>query len=131
MVWGAIVGTVCSCLLGAVWYSTFLFGNPWMRGTFPGKTSEQILKSANKFALPMSLISQAILVIILQHVMKRIGVSSKENSIYLALTLAVLETLVDVSHCAFSQRSLGAFVIDHGYNMGVLVIMAVSVAHFC
>src|SRR2546430_1650221 len=43
--WAVIVGAVIHIVVGMLWYSPFLFANPWMKAI--GKTKEEIKKDGS------------------------------------------------------------------------------------
>ena len=58
MVWGAIAAVACAQLLGALWYSPYFLGKPWMKTTFPNRSKESIAQQAAP-AFAMTLVSSA------------------------------------------------------------------------
>jgi hypothetical protein len=68
MVWGAIAAVASSQLLGAVWYSPFIFGKLWMKATFPHKSKEALAKNAGT-AYALTLVSSAGIALLLNFVL--------------------------------------------------------------
>ena len=72
MVWGAVVGMVGAQLIGILLYSKMLLGKPWMRGTFPGKTVDQIdaiQKQTFHISMVVCLLSQLALVLSVHYIL--------------------------------------------------------------
>ena len=53
------------------------------------------------------------------------GLTSLYDAIKAACILATLVTTTQLPHMMFSRQALGHFLIDHGYDVVVLVIGAV------
>ena len=46
MVFGAIAAVIAANLIGAVFYSPYVLGKPWMEATFPNRSFESIASQA-------------------------------------------------------------------------------------
>ena len=72
MVWGAIAGMAAAQVIGMLLYSKIGLGKFWMRGTFPGKTMEQIdalQKQTFHISLIVCLLSQLALVLSVHYIL--------------------------------------------------------------
>ncbi|XP_046373698.2 uncharacterized protein LOC124147112 isoform X1 [Haliotis rufescens] len=131
MVWGAIVGFLSSQVLGALWYAPFLFGGPWMKATFPGKSPQQIAQNGFAIAYTFTLVSTATLALLLQFILITfLKVTSVQVAVKTGLGLGALMTLANISHLCFARRSLLAFVIDHAYDALCFAITSAAIVYF-
>ncbi|XP_067665227.1 uncharacterized protein [Haliotis asinina] len=131
MVWGAIAGFLSSQVLGALWYAPFLFGGPWMKATFPGKSQQQISQMGFSIAYTFTLVSSATLALLLQFILITfLKVTSVEVALKTGLGLAALMTLADLSHVCFSKRSIVAFIIDRAFDALCLAITSAFIVYF-
>lgn len=127
MVWGVIAAVALAQLLGAAWYSPYIFGTLWLKETFPYKTKDAISEQAAS-AYALTLVSSAGIALMLNIILVNFfNVKTVLEAIKFALGLAFLTTLVDTPHLAFSQRSLIAYLIDHGFDCLSLFSMAACI----
>ena len=68
MVWGVIAAVASAQLIGALWYSPYILGTPWMRATFPSRSKEWIAQQAGP-AYAMTLVSSAGTALILNFIL--------------------------------------------------------------
>lgn len=63
-----IAAAILNMLIGAFWYSPFLFGKLWIKAS--GKTQEEIKRGANPLIYVFSTVTSLIFAYVLAHIMK-------------------------------------------------------------
>ncbi len=124
-----LVAAVATFALGALWYSPLLFAKAWM--TAHGFTAEQ-LQAMQKDAPRAYTVTflcwlvMAAAVAILAH---RIGIQTALGGLKLgALCWVGFAATVGLSGHVFSDRRIGVFIIDTGYQFVSLLAMGVIIA---
>ncbi len=119
-----IAATVVGMVLGALWYSPFLFGDKWMKCL--GKTPETLGSATGPMigSIIASLLT-AIGVALLSHLIK---VNSFEMALHTGLVLALLiifpAFLSDSLFCGWGR---GLLFIQSGYRMVSVIVMSIVI----
>ncbi|XP_062617172.1 uncharacterized protein LOC134278885 [Saccostrea cucullata] len=130
MVYGAIVGMICSEILGAVWYHPRVFGNAWMKTAYPGKTEPEIQATvgANR-AMYLVVLTNGLLCFLINFALGPLLRSgSCLDAVVRGILISMVIILIDISHCLFSARSLAGFVIDRAYDTCMIILICVCIA---
>lgn len=128
------ITTVCGFLVGALWFSPFLFMKAWLRGE--GVIKDQLPKRSTMYMIQInfySLIAHGALASVLAVIFDVLGVSS----LALALTLGLLLTFGFVATTRFIEmvytpqekhyesRSQIKFLVQTGYYLAVVSVMSI------
>ena len=119
------VATVLTFALGALWYSPLLFAKPWMAGH--GYTPDQVkeMQAGMGPTYAISFLSWLVMATVLALVAPHFG-----EGVGAMLHMGVLLWLgfsatVGLTNNRFSDKPLSLWLIDAGYQIGSIVIMAV------
>ena len=119
------VAALLSFGLGAIWYSPLLCGNAWMAAN--GYTAADVprLQAGAKVNYAISFVAWFLMALVLALVGPHFG-----DGILDLLHIGVLLWLgfaasVGVTNNRFSEKPISAWVIDAGYQLASIVIMAV------
>jgi hypothetical protein len=112
--------------IGGLWYSPALFAKPWADAH--GFTTEQIARmQANAMrAYAVSFVCWVVMAAALAVLLHRIGIQTVLGGVKVALVCWVgFAATIGLSAHVFSERKIGAYLIDAGYQLVSLVIMGV------
>ncbi len=118
---GVVMAAVVTFLIGMIWYSPILFAKPWvaLNGYTPDKLAE--LKRAAPRAYGVSFVAYLVLGIGVGALVR--GDPVLDGAWTGILIWAFLITPVGVTALVFSEKRLGAWLIDAGYQLVYLAAM--------
>lgn len=126
-----LIGTAFNMILGFLWYSNYLFGNPWMR--LMGLTNEAIMeRSANNGMWKnylLTVVTAFLQTYILALVIHSIGVFSFSNGVIAGLVIWLGFTVpLGVSNVIWENKSWKLFLINSGYYATTLAFVGGIIA---
>ncbi len=124
-----VVAAVAGFVVGALWYSPFLFSKEWMR--LLGRTPEDFHKKT-QFTPAQAMVGQFILMLVIAYVLAILSIALGITSLTAALTLAfwlwlgflATEILTGVF---FEGRPIKLFLLNGAERLIMLLVMAVIV----
>ncbi len=117
---GLLVGAVAAYLLGALWYSPKLFGKAWMEAQ-PHRSPEDYKNSG------IAMTFQAIATLLLA-VMIGIFLAATESFLLTIVVIGLTFTALSYSHSRFQGQKLTLWLIDNGYRLAMILLIAIAVA---
>ncbi|XP_072050862.1 uncharacterized protein [Amphiura filiformis] len=119
---GVLLATVCTQFLGVIWYSDALFRKVWMRGFggTPVVNDNRVYMAAAAGMFSLALFFNATLG-------PYFGISGVHEAIHFAFILTIPVGLLQISHTGFEGRSIGAYLVNVGFDATVLVIICTIV----
>ncbi|WP_210481426.1 DUF1761 domain-containing protein [Naasia sp. SYSU D00948] len=130
--WAVLLATLSSMVVGFVWYSRPVMGDRWMRLT--GITEEQISKSpvgAYIGTILASFVTALVLAGAASISQAYYGGSSLLNAVVTALILFAGFTAARfVTHDAFDRRPWALTLLNLGYELITLLVMALIIGLF-
>ena len=130
--WAVLLATLSSMVVGFIWYSRPVMGNRWMR--LSGMTDEQVAKSpvpAYIATVVASFVTALVLAGAASLSQAYYGGSSLGNALITALILFAGFTAARfVTHDAFDRRPWALTLLNLGYELVTLVVMALIIGLF-
>jgi hypothetical protein len=130
--WAVLLATLSSMVVGFVWYSRPVMGNRWMR--LSGITDEQVAKSpvpAYIATIVASFVTALVLAGAASISIAYYGGSSLGNALITALILFAGFTAARfITHDAFDRRPWSLTLLNLGYELITLVVMALIIGLF-
>jgi hypothetical protein len=109
-----VVSALAGFLLGAVWYSRVLFGEPWTKAL--GKSREDL--SGPVLPMAVSLIGALITALALSLTIRAFGVDTALGGTAVGLLVGVCFVATNmISNSLFAGSPLGLYLIDAGYRV--------------
>ncbi len=131
-IWAVLLATLSSMVVGFIWYSRPVMGNRWMR--LSGITEEQVAKSpipAYIATILASFVTALVLAGAASISQAYYGGSSLANALITALILFAGFTAARfVTHEAFDRRPWSLTLLNLGYELITLVVMALIIGLF-
>lgn len=130
--WAVLVCAVATMVIGFVWYSPFLFANPWMRlmGLDPSDKDKiaEMQKGAGKM-YGLSFVASVVSAIVLA---KIINVTSVDTIFYgMKIGFAVwlgFVTTVQLTGALFGRQPTKLYLINTGYQLACFLAMGAILA---
>ena len=122
-----IAAAVANMVVGALWYSSFMFGSYWIKLMgFTDKKTEEMKKAANK-AYAFSGIAALVMSYVLAVFLRLADVSMLTEGLYVGFIVWLgFVATITLQSVVFEGRSKELFVLNNGYNLvGILVMAAV------
>src|SRR3954447_16266767 len=131
-IWAVLLATLSSMVVGFVWYSRPVMGNRWMR--LSGVSEEQVAKSPVP-AFIATIIASFVTALVLAGAASisqaYYGGSSLGNALITGLILwAGFTAARFVTHDAFDRRSPSLTLLNSGYELITIVVMALIIGAF-
>ena len=125
--WAVLVAAVASAVIGAVWYSPFMFGNAWMR--LLGRSEEEVKKGNPKRAMIGSFITTLITAYVLAMFVGYIDASTPTDGLQLGfwVWLGFVAT-VGFNTVLFEGKPRRLYLINATYQLISLLVMAMILA---
>jgi len=125
-----LVGALIYFALGAVWYSSLLFGGPWQRSI--GWDSQRTPPQQSVMTYVVPLLAYVVMAIAVGLLAKAIGSETFGEGLVLGIVvgvgLSLMHTLVDASFDPNKPEPWTWFAINGAYHTIGLVIVAVIVS---
>lgn len=122
--WAVVVAGLAYTILGAVWYSTALFGNVWMAGI--GKSKEQVQADFSALNIFWAFVGSCIAAYGLARVMIWSGEMSIGRGIMVSLVAGVCFVFVAMGvNDLFEKRPMQLFFINVLYHLISFVAMGI------
>ncbi len=121
------VAAVAYMVIGALWYSSLMFGNYWIKLMgFTDKKTEEMKKAANK-AYAFSTISALVMSYVLAVFIRLADISMLTEGLYLGFIVWLgFVATITLQSVVFEGRSKELFILNNGYNLvGILVMAAI------
>ena len=127
-----VVATVVHMVLGGLWFSPVLFGNPWIKlmGMTPKRVEECKKKGGKAMALMavFSLVMSSVLVFMLAHVANYLGPLSWMHGLVIGVLLwAGFLNTVKISGLLFHSQKFKLYLIETAYELATVVLMAMVI----
>ena len=122
-----LMAAVAGFALGAVWYSPPFFGPAWMRanGYTPEKMSEMRKARPPLLSMAITFVSTFIMAVVLAYLMRWIGIVGVKPGVTFGLLIwAGFAGTVALIANVFSDRPFQAFIIESGYQLCSITLMA-------
>lgn len=115
-----VVAALVSMLIGAAWYSKYLFGSEWMR--LVGKSTEELRRGSKK-GYVVAAIGSLIIAYVLAHFVQYVGASNLIEGAVTGFWLWLgFVAATSATNSAFAGRPWGLWRIEAGYFLLVLLI---------
>lgn len=132
-IWGIIVGTVVSMIVGALWYSPFLFGKKFMalRGLTPEQMSTPDWKGAATKAYGIGAIFYLIMSFVISYFIERLGAAHfTEGAIvgfigWIGFMVPIMLTTV-----LYENRPRGLFWLNIFYHLVAVMLVGGIIAEW-
>ena len=122
-----LVAGVAYMVLGAIWYSSAIFGKAWMKGI--GKTKEQVTKNFSVISYIWTLIASFVLAYGVARIMLWHGTTSIGGGVLVGVLVGVCFVLTTFSiNDSFERRPLGLTIGNILYHMIGLAIVGIIIA---
>lgn len=122
-----LLAAVAAFALGGIWYSPPFFGPAWMRahGYTAEKMAEMREKTPQARSMAITFISQFAMAVVLAYLMRWIGIAGvKPGVLFGLLVWAGFAAPVALIANTFSDRIFRVFIIESGYQLASIVLMA-------
>ena len=120
------LSAVAAMVLGSLWYSPILFGNPWMKSL--GLTKQSTNSAKNKgmaFAYILMFATAFLTAFILATLLKSLAVTSLSSAYYLTIILwAGFQLPLALGPILWERKSWNLFLINASYQIVFLIISA-------
>ena len=130
--WAVLLATLSSMVVGFIWYSRPVMGDRWMR--LSGVTEEQVSKSpvgAYIATIVASFVTALVLAGAASISQAYYGGSSLGNALITGLILFAGFTAARfVTHDAFDRRPAALTLLNIGYELVTIVVMALIIGAF-
>ena len=125
-----VVGVVFNMVLGALWYSPFLLGKPWMAATgITAETIEEAGKGEQYKGYAIAVVVSIVLVLVLALLVQSLEIDEPLDGLVLGLVAGVgLVAASQAPNYTFEDRSLRLFLINLGYSVAGFAVIGVLLA---
>ena len=130
--WGSVrilpvlLSAIAVFVLGALWYSPFLFGRAWVRAH--GYTEEKItqMRASAGRAYAVSFVCYVVMAVAMSILIGRMDVRMIVGGVKLGAVLGIgFAATLSLTANMFSEKRLSAWLIDAGYQIAYLILMGV------
>jgi len=121
-----LLSAIAVFVLGALWYSPFLFGRAWVRAH--GYTEEKIaqMRASASRAYAVSFVCYIIMALAMSILIGRLDVRMIVGGVKLGAVLGIgFAAPLGLTASMFSEKRLSAWLIDAGYQIAYLILMGV------
>jgi hypothetical protein len=120
-VW-AVLGAAVACMaIGFLWYSPFLFANPWMRAMGYDPADKARIAEMQKSAGPkygISFLTSVLSALVLGKIIYHLAISTALYGMKVGVAVwAAFVMTVQLTDKLFSDRPLNLFLINTGYQL--------------
>jgi len=121
-----LVSAIAVFVLGALWYSPFLFGRAWVKAHgFTEETITRMRASAGR-AYAVSFVCYLIMALAMSILIGRMDVRMLVGGVKLGAVLGIgFAAPLALTASMFSEKRLSAWLIDAGYQITYLILMGV------
>ncbi len=122
-----LIAAVAAFALGGVWYSPPFFGPAWMRanGYSAEKMAEMRKARPPARSLAITFVSQFVMAVVLAYLMRWIEITGVKPGVMFGLLIwAGFAATVALIANVFSDRPFQAFIIESGYQLCSITLMA-------
>ena len=125
-----VVGVVFNMVLGALWYSPFLLGKPWMAATgITVEAIEEAGKGEQYKGYAIAVVVSIVLVLVLALLTQSLGIDEPLDGLVLGLVAGIgLVAASQAPNYSFEGRSLRLFLINLGYSVVGFAVIGVLLA---
>ena len=124
--WAVLVSGIAYMALGAIWYSSAICGNLWLKGI--GKTKEQVAADAKSINYLLALIFSLLAAYGIARVMQWYGGQGIRDGIVVSLLAGVCFVLATMGvNDLFESRPKSLTVTNILYHIVVFVIMGIII----
>jgi uncharacterized membrane protein len=123
--WAVLGAAVAAMVIGSLWYSPLLLGNPWMKlNNISAKDSKEMSKGMFSAMFGM-FVGSLIMSYVLAYVLVLVGAVTISSALVAALWLWLGFIVVPYSSgVLFERRPVGLFFINIGYYLVGMLVMA-------
>lgn len=126
-IWAVLVAALVNLVIGMVWYSRFLFTEPWLRET--GISKEEIAINPPRRAFALWAVGSLVAALALSWLHGLIGDVSLTSGVVVGVVAGVgLVAASAAGKYAFGRQSLVLYLINEGNNALGIVAMSVIIA---
>ena len=121
-----LLSAIAVFVLGALWYSPFLFGRAWVRAH--GYTEEKIsqMRASAGRAYAVSFVCYVVMAVAMSILIGRMDVRMTVGGVKLGAVLGIgFAATLSLTANMFSEKRLSAWLIDAGYQIAYLILMGV------
>jgi len=121
-----LLSAIAVFVLGALWYSPFLFGRAWVRAH--GYTEEKIaqMRASAGRAYAVSFVCYVVMAVAMSILIGRMDVRMIRGGVKLGALLGIgFAAPLGLTASMFSEKRLPAWLIDAGYQIAYLILMSV------
>jgi hypothetical protein len=121
-----LAAALASMGIGFLWYSSFLFGKPWMRLVGYTPAEYQAAQKEMGTGYLLSLIATIVMVFVLSQVFHWVVPTTLETAMMISVMLWIgFIAPVQFSEVLFGRKAMNLFLINSGYQLVSVVIMGV------
>ncbi len=123
-----LVAAVLTMVLGAVWYSPVLFAKQWMAAQgYTPEALEQMKRKGMIRAYAVSFLCYLVMAYVVALFVSYTQATSFAQGLWLGFLVWLgFAATIGLTGNMFSQKPIAAWVIDAGYQLAYLLIMAVA-----
>ncbi len=126
-IWAVLVAALANLAIGMVWYSRFLFTEPWLRET--GITKDEIAQNPPRRAFALWAAGSLAAALTLFYLQSLAGTTGAASGLVMGLAAGVgLVAASAAGKYAFAKQSLLLFLINEGNTVVGIVAMSVIIA---
>ncbi len=129
-----LIVALVNMAVGALWYSTYLFGDVWMR--LSGINAADVLqikeiKKSAKISYLTSFVNAYAMGAVLLFLLTRMGVTTVVDAVSWTIVIWIgFVATTSLTNTMFTKRSKAVWLIDAGYHGVALLIMGVLLTLF-
>jgi hypothetical protein len=130
--WSVLVAAIATMVLGFLWYSPFLFANPWMRlmGVDPNDKAKlaEMQKSAGKL-YGLSFVASIVSALVLAKIIVITSVNTIPYGIKIGFAVWLgFVTTVQLTGAFFGKQPSKLYLINTGYQLVCYLVMGAILA---
>lgn len=120
---GVIVAGVLFMILGALWYSPFLFGNMWLK--MIGKTAEEIQQTSKPSDYLFAFIGALLSALILEILLNSLGVTALGDGLLVGVLVWLgFVAASTLTYTTFEGPKMNVWMLFQGYQLVMYLIAA-------
>jgi len=124
-----LIAALLNMAIGAVWYSSFLFGDRWFFLSGYNKndaTQMDLMKKGAMTSYIVSGLNSFIIAFVLWFILQKVVVTSFSEAVFTALILwSGFVVTTSLTNTLFSRRTKELWAIDTGYHCAGMVVMTI------
>ena len=126
-IWAVLIAALANLVIGMIWYSRFLFTEPWLRET--GISKEEIAKEPPRRAFALWAVGSLVAAMALSYLHGLIGGAPVISGVVVGMVVGVgLVAASAAGKYAFGRQSRVLYLINEGNNAVGMLAMSLIIA---